>query len=69
MREPLRSSLAWRKSGASGSSDCVEVAEIGESILIRDSKDPAGPILTFTHSEWNAFVVGIRNGEFDSSAG
>jgi Domain of unknown function (DUF397) len=31
---------------------------------VRDSKDPAGPALTFTPAQWAAFTAGIRTGEF-----
>jgi hypothetical protein len=34
-------------------------------INIRDSKDPEGPILTFTPEEWTAFTLGVKGGEFD----
>jgi hypothetical protein len=54
----------WRKSSASGSNNCVEVAVVGGAILVRDSKAAAGPVLTFSRSEWEAFLVGVRNGEF-----
>jgi len=57
--------LSWRKSSASASGDCVEVALRGSSILLRDSKQRSPHILTFTPSEWRAFVSGVRNGEFD----
>jgi Domain of unknown function (DUF397) len=30
----------------------------------RDSKDPGGPVLRFTPSEWAAFLCGVQNGEF-----
>jgi Domain of unknown function (DUF397) len=30
---------------------------------MRDSKKPAGPILAFTHTEWRAFLGGMRGGE------
>ncbi len=58
---------SWRKSSASGGNggDCVEVAFAGESVLIRHSRNPTGPVLSFTHSEWQAFLAGTRNGEFD----
>lgn len=29
-----------------------------------DSKEPDGPILTFTPGEWNAFIKGVKDGEF-----
>jgi Domain of unknown function (DUF397) len=55
----------WRKSTASGSSDCVEVAFAGEAVLVRCSRDRSGPILRFLPHEWTAFLAGVRNGEFD----
>jgi hypothetical protein len=32
---------------------------------VRDSKDPAGPMLTFSAREWDAFLAGVRADEFD----
>ena len=58
---------AWRKSSASGSSGCVEVAATANEILIRDSKNRSGAILRFTEVEWRAFLAGVRMGEFDPS--
>ncbi len=57
----------WRKSSRSGSGgECVEVANLaGGGQAVRDSKDPAGPALRFTPTEWAAFTAGIRDGEFD----
>lgn len=43
---------------------CVEVAEFGGAVLLRDSKDPDGPRLTFTPAEWTAFASGVAAGEF-----
>jgi hypothetical protein len=43
----------------------VEVARAGAEVLVRDSKDAAGPVLAFTAAEWAAFVIGVRSGEFD----
>jgi hypothetical protein len=58
--------ITWRKSGASGANgDCVEVSFGGEGVSVRHSRDPDGPILSFTHSEWQAFIAGAHNGEFD----
>ena len=34
-------------------------------ITMRDASDPAGPVLVFTPAEWEAFVAGVRDGEFD----
>jgi len=43
----------------------VEVAGTPTAIGVRDSKDPSGPVLVFTRSEWQAFVAGVKTGEFD----
>ena len=57
----------WVKSSLSFSNgNCVEVAELpGGSVGVRNSRDPAGPVLRFTPDEWDAFVGGARLGEFD----
>lgn len=57
--------LVWRKSRASGTSNCVEVAFDEQSVLVRHSKDPLGPVLAFSRSEWAAFLAGVRKGEFE----
>lgn len=68
---PDLSRAAWHKSSysPSGGNGCVEVADnlVAEHgiVLVRDSKDPAGPILTFTRSEWVAFLRGAAAREFD----
>jgi hypothetical protein len=59
-------SSIWIKSTFSGARDCVEVArEAASGILLRDSKDPSGPMLAFTETEWRAFLDGAKAGEFD----
>lgn len=61
--------LAWRKSRASGTGNCVEVARRGGMVFVRDSKvAPQGPALAFTSSEWNAFLAGVSAGEFSLTA-
>lgn len=57
--------LLWKKSTASGSGNCVEVAKTGEVILLRDSKDLSRPALTFSSSEWEAFLADARVGQFN----
>jgi Domain of unknown function (DUF397) len=58
---------AWRKSSASGgdAGQCVEVAFAEDGVLVRHSRNPNGPVLSFTRSEWQAFLAGASNGEFD----
>ncbi|MFI7630321.1 DUF397 domain-containing protein [Microbispora rosea] len=56
---------AWRKSARSGNEGCVEVADLPDGgALVRDSKDPAGPQLRFNKREWDAFIAGVKDGEF-----
>jgi hypothetical protein len=61
----LSSAAEWRKSSLSGVNGCVEVAVVDSRVAVRDSKDRGGPVLLFTPLEWEAFVGGVRNGEFD----
>lgn len=58
--------LRWRKSSSSGADDCVEVAFAEDQVFVRDSKSPDGSALSFTPKEWEAFVTGVHNGEFDT---
>jgi hypothetical protein len=58
----------WRKSSlSSGGDNCVEIAFAADgSIGVRDSKQEGlGPVLEFTPSEWDAFLGGVKVGEFD----
>ncbi|GGJ88596.1 DUF397 domain-containing protein [Pilimelia anulata] len=57
----------WFKSARSGPNcdNCVEVAFVGGAIAVRDSKNTDGPALLFTPAEWDAFVGGAKDGEFD----
>ena len=52
------------KARASGIKGCVEVARFTR-ILVRDSKDPGGPVLAYTVEEVAAFLDGAKKGEFD----
>jgi Domain of unknown function (DUF397)/Domain of unknown function (DUF5753) len=58
----------WIKSSYSGSGggNCVEVANLADGCrAVRDSKHPAGPVLTLTPAGWSAFTSVVRSGDFD----
>jgi hypothetical protein len=59
--------LHWRKSTFSGNNGaCGKVAALPDGrVAVRDSKDPLGGTLVFTRAEIDAWVRGVRAGEFD----
>jgi hypothetical protein len=65
--ESEQAGISWRKSTASNPNECVEVAFVGESVLMRHSLEPSGHVLTFSLAEWAAFLTGVHQGEFDPS--
>lgn len=52
----------WRKSTYSGSeANCVEVADVASSVLVRDSKhEGRGPVLAFRADAWQEFTATLR---------
>ncbi|MET9744595.1 MULTISPECIES: DUF397 domain-containing protein [Streptomyces] len=54
--------LAWRKSSYSGDQggNCVEVGELPTTVAVRDSKTPAGPVLTLAPAAFTTFVGWAR---------
>jgi len=55
------STLIWRRSSASGGAgQCVEVAESGSSVLVRDSHNRPETRLVFTRSDWLVFLRRIK---------
>ncbi|MFF3856534.1 DUF397 domain-containing protein [Micromonospora sp. NPDC002575] len=59
---PDLTGAVWRKSTRSNNGgECVEVADNLPGIVgLRDSKDPAGPVLTFTPSSWVTFIEDVK---------
>jgi hypothetical protein len=65
--QPDLTHAVWRRStrGHDESDACVEVAVLADGYAVRNSADPGGPVLFFTQAEWDAFVGGAKDGEFD----
>lgn len=59
----------WKKSSwSAGNGSCVEVADLSDHVIaVRNSRDnsPDCPVLTFSHSDWAAFIADVENGRFD----
>ncbi|UIX31918.1 DUF397 domain-containing protein [Streptomyces sp. GQFP] len=58
----------WKSSYSGTQSNCVEVADTTTGgRAVRDSKDPAGPMLTFGPGSWHGFLGGAKAQEFGRS--
>lgn len=55
----------WQRPAGCESGVCVEVADIGTAIAVRDSKNPDGPALVFSRAEFAAFLNAAKHGEYD----
>jgi hypothetical protein len=67
MKKADLSNAQWFKSTRSGGNggDCVEVAFApGGMVAVRDSENLNGPVLVFTNAQWDAFLLGVLDGEF-----
>jgi hypothetical protein len=62
--------IQWRKSSKSSNaegSDCLELAEQGSDILMRESDNP-DVIIRTSRAKLRAFLGGAKEGEFDDLA-
>jgi hypothetical protein len=53
--------LSWFKSSYSGANttECVEAAHLPQATVVRDSKIPDGPTLTFGTTSWAEFLTAV----------
>ena len=66
--QAISSDTVWMKSTHSGPTggNCVELAHLyGGQVAIRNSRHRSAPALLFTEAEWDAFLAGVKDGEFD----
>jgi hypothetical protein len=68
----IRPASTWRRSSRCETAQCVEIKVVGEAagdrVLMRDSKDPEGRVLTFSAREWVAFLASLRGGDLGDRA-
>ncbi|WP_280319234.1 DUF397 domain-containing protein [Nocardia wallacei] len=68
MKAHLAEAKWFKSSRSGGGQDCVEVAHLDAGMVgVRDSKNPTGPALVFTPSEWDAFTATVKDGELDQA--
>jgi hypothetical protein len=65
-------SLNWRRPAGAGSAEAgtleVAIARTADGrtwVLLRVAGDPVGRVLVYDEHEWDCFLDGVRNGEFD----
>jgi hypothetical protein len=64
---PDLSGASWQTSSFSqDGGQCVQAAFLPDgSVALRHSRDPGGSVLIYTPREWDAFLKGTKDGEFD----
>lgn len=65
--------VAWHISTRSASSgaNCVEAGPLADGsgrVAVRHSRDRDGQAIVYTRTEWDAFLAGVKDGEFDFPA-
>jgi hypothetical protein len=67
MTTPDLATAAWAKSSFSGNNGtCVEAAALDDGrIAVRNSKHPGEGVVFFTRAEMDAWIKGVKAGEFD----
>ncbi len=56
---------SWRVARHCESGACVQIGTSGESVLVSSSADPDSLYVAFSRQEWQEFVAGVKEGEFD----
>ena len=67
--ESVTEPVSWTRSSrcTEGGGTCFEVASVApDTVLVRDSKNPdQSNVQIYSRAEWNAFLAGVRHGDFD----
>ncbi|OLT30207.1 DUF397 domain-containing protein [Actinomadura sp. CNU-125] len=70
LSEEQLSRVTWHISTYSpnGGGNCVEAGPLAdgtERVAVRHSHRPDAEVIVYTRAEWEAFLSGVRNNEFD----
>ncbi|GAB3284469.1 DUF397 domain-containing protein [Parasphingorhabdus pacifica] len=66
MRAPALGPVTWHKSSRTTDNDnCAEIADLSDTIAVRDSKIPDGAAFVFSPSAWSAFLSAVKTGRLD----
>ncbi|MEV0753168.1 DUF397 domain-containing protein [Streptosporangium sp. NPDC050280] len=65
--------VVWHISArsANGGGQCVEAGPLADGsgrVAVRHSRRPEAEVIVYTRAEWEAFVGGVKDGEFDFPA-
>jgi hypothetical protein len=56
----------WRKASHSvNNGQCVEVASTHAAVMIRDSVDPSGPVVSYSARTWQRFLATAKADTFN----
>lgn len=54
----------WQRSRRCDTNTCVEVADTGPTVLVRNSTNPDGPVLSIPAQDWDGFRREILAGDY-----
>ena len=61
-------SVSWRKSSYSNADgNCVEVAHLPSSVVVRNSREPDGLVQLYSIVAWTSFVQCVKSDDLVSS--
>ena len=64
--------ISWHAGEPGESGHFVEIGTLNDGtgrVAMRHSGDPDGTVIVYTPQEWEAFVAGVKDGEFDFDEG
>lgn len=57
--------LSWRVARRCDGGTCIKVARQGDAVMFSNTNDPNGPVVIYTQTEWDEFLAGAKQGDFD----